>query len=347
MLNQRIPVTLLTGFLGSGKTTLLNRILTAPQSKRYAVVVNEFGEAGIDLDLLTTTDEELFEMNNGCVCCTVRGDLVRTLHRLLACGDSFSGVIIETTGLAHPGPVAQTLFVDPELQTRFYLDSIVTLVDSLHIDQALASGSEAEEQLAFADQIILNKVSLVDSDRLEQVRQTIARYNHRAPVFETDYAQVPMSQLMGVGSFDLAQIELHDPHFCDPQHADHNHDEHCGHDDFAHHHDVAIGSVLLQSARPIDAERLYRWLSEFLAQHGATVLRVKGIISAAGEDRQLVLQAVHKLMEGDFKQPWGKLKRSSRLVFIGRDLDKAALMAGFQACEVDEQHAPSSHHSLI
>lgn len=335
MLNQRIPVTLLTGFLGSGKTTLLNRILTEPHGERYAVVVNEFGEAGIDLDLLTTTDEELFEMNNGCVCCTVRGDLVRTLHSLLARGDDFTGVIIETTGLANPGPVAQTLFVDAELQTRFYLDSIVTLVDSRHLEQALASGSEAEEQLAFADQIVLNKVSLVTPDELQKVRQTIARFNHRAPILATDYAQVPLAQLMGRGSFDLAQIELHDPHFRAPP--EHVHDEHCAHDHdevFAGQHDAAIGSVLLQSTHPIDAERLYHWLSDYLAQQGEKVLRVKGIISAAGDDRQLVLQAVHKLLEGDFKRPWGDTERQSRLVLIGRDLDKAALTADFQACEV-------------
>lgn len=333
MLKPRIPVTLLTGFLGAGKTTLLNRILTEPHGERYAVVVNEFGEAGIDLDLLTTTDEELFEMSNGCVCCTVRGDLVRTLHQLLARGDAFTGVIIETTGLANPGPVAQTLFVDPELQTRFYLDSIVTVVDSLHLEQALASGSEAEEQLAFADQIVLNKRSLVSAERLDQVRHLIQRYNHRAPIHETDYAELPLQQLMGVGSFDLAQIELHDPHFREAPH-DHVHDEHCEHhhDAFADHHDVAITSVLLQSTEAMDAERLYHWLSDHLAQHGEQVLRVKGIIHAQGEDRQLVVQAVHQLMEGDFKRPWGDAERTSRLVLIGRDLDEQTLVNGFQAC---------------
>lgn len=345
MSDERLPVTLLTGYLGAGKTTLLNRILSEQHGQRYAVIVNEFGEVGIDLDLVMSSDEELFEMNNGCVCCTVRGDLIRTLHSLLGRGHQFDAVIIETTGLADPGPVAQTFFVDPDLQSRFYLDSITTLVDAVHLDDALRRGSEAEEQLAFADQIVLNKVSSVTEEQLQNVEQTIRQRNPFSPIHRTDYAAVPLSDILGQGSFDLSRIEARDPHFVNPPHGapGHVHDEHCDHDhehdhhhEHGHQHDSAITSVVVRSDQPMDAEKLYHWLNDYLAQYGQDILRAKGIIHAAGEDRKLVFQAVHMMLEGDFQKSWGDAPRQTQMVFIGRDLDASALQAGLDACAVTE-----------
>jgi G3E family GTPase len=337
--DKRIPVTVLTGYLGAGKTTLLNRILSEPHGRRYAVIVNEFGETGIDGDLIVGADEELFEMNNGCICCTVRGDLIRTLHELLAKGGSFDAIIIETTGLADPGPVVQTFFVDHFLQASTVLDSVTTLVDARHIGLRLADSREAREQIAFADQIVLNKTDLASETELAAVEARIKAINPLAPILRARRADVPLDQLIGRGGFDLARIVSLEPAFLQDDDHGHVHDEHCGHPHHEHHHDHQhdsdIGTVALQSGRPLDGDKISAWLNALVASKGADILRAKGIIAVAGDERQLVFQSVHMLLEGDFQRPWrAGESRVSRLVFIGRNLDRALLAAGFERCIV-------------
>jgi G3E family GTPase len=332
----RIPVTVLTGYLGAGKTTLLNRILSEPHGRRYAVIVNEFGEVGIDNDLIVSADEELFEMNNGCICCTVRGDLIRTLHGLLAGGRQFDAIIIETTGLADPGPVVQTFFVDHHLQARTVLDSVTTLVDARHVLQRLADSREAAEQIAFADQIILNKVELASEDELRAIEARLKAINPLAPVLRAERANVPLGRVLGRAAFDIERIVSLEPDFL--QGGDgHVHDEHCGHGHHDHRHDHrhddAIASISLRSDQPMDGQRIGDWLSALVASKGADLLRSKGIIDVAGDDRRLVFQSVHMLLEGDYQRPWKPGEaRFSRLVFIGRDLDRGLLEAGFRRC---------------
>ncbi|MDB5945681.1 MAG: cobalamin synthesis protein [Ramlibacter sp.] len=354
---QRVPVTVLTGYLGAGKTTLLNRILREDHGRRYAVIVNEFGEIGIDGDLIMSTDEELFEMNNGCVCCTVRGDLIRTLQGLLQKGGSdarpFDAIIVETTGLADPGPVAQTFFMDPLLHAATVLDSITTLVDARHIGLRLDDSREAVEQIAFADQIVLNKTELVDARELDAVEARLRRINPMAPIHRTQRAGVPLESILGRGGFDLARIESLEPGFLadtGQQAQPHVHDEHCGHDHECHDHhansdgapralvadhfhDDGIASVCLSSHHTMDREAVSRWLQALVASQGTQILRLKGIFDVQGEPRKLVVQGVHMLLEGDLQRPWTPQEpRTSRLVLIGRGLDRAVLQSAFEAC---------------
>ena len=368
MSDTRIPVTVLTGYLGAGKTTLLNRILSEDHGHRYAVIVNEFGEVGIDHELITRqraapgagdlageraaqgaklgvdvlhSNEELFEMNNGCICCTVRGDLIRTLHTLLLRPDKFDAILVETTGLADPGPVAQTFFVDPQLREKTRLDSITTLVDARHITAQLASSREAVEQVAFADQIVLNKTDLTDEAGLLAVEAALRRINPLASLQRAHRSRVALATVMGRGGFDLQRIVALEPDFLQPAHgaAGHVHDEHCGHepDHFQNHHDhshdAGITSVSLQSTRPMSAEHVQQWLASLVATQGADILRSKGIVNVADDERRMVFQSVHRVLEGDWQRPWrADEPRHSRLVFIGRKLDAKALQAGFDAC---------------
>ena len=348
-LAERIPVTVLTGYLGAGKTTLLNRILREDHGRRYAVIVNEFGEIGIDGELIIGAEEELFEMNNGCICCTVRGDLIRTLHMLLrrtAAGDrSFDAIIVETTGLADPGPVAQTFFVDPFLHERTVLDSVTTVVDARHIGLRLADSREAAAQVAFADQILLNKIDLISKPQLLQVQARLRRINSLAPIHCVRDADVALDLVLGRGGFDLGRIGSLHPLFAEScGHASHEHDEHCRHGAngpggpgqapaYGHVHDEDIRSVSLISERPMDPSAITRWLEQLLAAQGQDILRVKGIIDLQGEPRRLVVQAVHMLLDGDLQRPWKPDEpRRSRMVFIGRKLNGPALQAGFDAC---------------
>lgn len=337
---NRIPVTVLTGYLGAGKTTLLNRILSEDHGHRYAVIVNEFGEVGIDNDLIVGTDEELFEMNNGCICCTVRGDLIRTMHTLLDRSDvsrrPFDAIVVETTGLADPGPVAQTFFVDPMLHSRVELDSVTTVVDAKHILLRLGDSREAQEQIAFADQIVLNKTELVSAEELLHIEARIRDINPLAPVHRAHRSNVALDKVLGRGGFDLDRIVSLEPNFLDPVHGapGHVHEEHCEHDHRADHvHDEDVHSVSLAAHIPMDAEKVSEWLTHLTQTRGPDILRAKGIIDVKGDDRRLVFQAVHMLLEGDFQRQWkvGEA-RYSRLVFIGRHLDREALQAQFGAC---------------
>ncbi len=350
---SQIPVTVLTGYLGAGKTTLLNRILSEDHGKRYAVIVNEFGEIGIDNDLIVDTDEEVFEMNNGCVCCTVRGDLIRVLSGLMKRKGRFDAVIVETTGLADPGPVAQTFFVDDEIKSKTRLDSVTTVVDAKHVLSRIADSREAREQIAFADQIVLNKTDLVSESELRVVEGRLRALNPLAPIRRAVRSDVPLDTIMGQGGFDLDRIVDLSPEFLNPGHGEpgHVHDDHCEHEHHHHDHDhdhahqdqthhghahagaEDIRGVSLSAERPLDGGKFTAWLDRLLAEQGPDILRAKGIIDVQGEDKRLVFQAVHMILEGDLQRDWGADERRwSRAVFIGRNLDEAKLRAGFESC---------------
>jgi G3E family GTPase len=453
---DRVPVTVLTGFLGSGKTTLLNRILSENHGKRIAVIENEFGEVGVDHQLVIGAEEELFETNNGCICCTVRGDLLRILGQLLKRRDRFDYVMIETTGMADPGPVAQTFFLDDDLKSQFVLDAIVTLIDAKHIEQHLDAMKEPGEQAAFADVILLNKTDLVAPADLERIERRLRAINRSAKIFRTQNANVPIQKVLNVGAFDLDRALAVDGNFLEPQypfewagvyqlaagpytlrtgaevhaHHAHAHDEHdhsghshagglgiailpaagasadaltaqiepavrafaqepttvdCGatlrasglqriavdHDGshfelvietpgayaifcehapvefnlrldgqkplaeraFAsHHHDEEIASVGIADQRELDPKKVNDWLSYLLQSRGADIFRMKGVMNLRGEDRRYVFHGVHMMFDGQLEKPWGARPRQSSLVFIGRNLDRQELEAGFHSC---------------
>jgi G3E family GTPase len=315
----QIPVTVLTGYLGAGKTTLLNRILSENHGKKYAVVINEFGELGVDNDLVVDADEEVFEMNNGCICCTVRGDLIRIVGQLVKRKGRLDGIIIETTGLADPSPVAQTFFVDDQIKATSRLDAIVTVVDAKHLLARLEDSHEAEEQVAFADVIVLNKTDLVTPEELDGVEARIRSINKSARVMRAQKANVPLAELLDRGSFDLSRILKMEPDFLS------------GEDD--HEHDDAVTSVSLTLDAPLDMERFNHWIGALLMQRGQDLLRTKGILHFAGDDERFAFQAVHMIADADYIGPWKPGDpRQSRIVFIGRGLNRPQLRRGFEAC---------------
>ena len=318
--DTQIPVTVLTGYLGAGKTTLLNRILSEQHGKKYAVVINEFGELGVDNDLVVDADEEVFEMNNGCICCTVRGDLIRIVGGLMKRRGKFDGIIIETTGLANPAPVAQTFFVDDNVRTRTRLDAIVTVVDAKNLLARLEDSSEAEEQVAFADVIILNKTDLVTADELDAVEARIRTINRFARIHRTTRSAVAITEVLDQGAFDLNRVLEREPEFLENTEHEHNDD---------------IASMSFEAARPIDPEKFNQWISQLLQEKGQDLLRTKGILHYPGETRRFAFQAVHMIADGDFigGAPAGA-DAKSKLVFIGRNLNRPQLRRGFEACQV-------------
>jgi G3E family GTPase len=319
-MSTQVPVTVLTGYLGAGKTTLLNRILTEQHGKRYAVIVNEFGEIGIDNDLVVDTDEEVFEMNNGCICCTVRGDLIRILGGLMKRKEKFDAILVETTGLADPSPVVQTFLVDDDVKARTRLDSVTTVIDAKHILLRLKDSKEAHEQVAFADQIVLNKTDLVTPEELARVERVIRQINPIAPIHRTQRCAIELDKVLDQGAFDLSRALDLEPHLLDA-------DEH------DHEHEIDIQSVSLSSTQPLDANRVTAWLQGLLQQKGQDILRMKGILDVRNRNERLVFQAIHMVMEGDFQRPWKEgEKRYSRIVFIGRNLDEDELQRGFAGC---------------
>jgi G3E family GTPase len=335
---SKIPVTVLTGYLGAGKTTLLNRILSENHGKKYAVIVNEFGEIGIDNDLIIGADEEVFEMNNGCVCCTVRGDLVRILDGLMKRKGKFDAIIVETTGLADPAPVAQTFFVDEDVQAHARLDAVVTVADAKWLSDRLKDAPEAKNQIAFADVIVLNKTDLVSKAELNEVEARIRAINPYAKLHRTERCQVELSDVLERGAFDLDRILEIEPDFLDAgddhdHHHDHDHDHSHSHGGLKHYHDEDMQSLSLRSDKPLDANVFMPWLQGLVAAEGQKILRSKGILSFQGDDDRFVFQGVHMMLEGDHQRAWkdGE-KRESRLVFIGRELPEQAIRDGFESC---------------
>jgi len=316
----QVPVTVLTGYLGAGKTTLLNRILTENHGGKYAVIINEFGELGVDNDLVVDTDEEVFEMNNGCICCTVRGDLIRIIGGLMKRRTKFDGIIIETTGLADPAPVAQTFFVDDAVRAKTRLDAVVTVVDAKFLPARLADSHEAAEQIAFADVIVLNKTDLVTPEELADVEARIRQINKFARIHHATKANVPIADILNQGAFDLQRVLAREPDFLT---------------DDDHEHSEDVGSVSFEAKQPLDPEKFGAWMGPLLAQHGQDMLRTKGILAYAGEERRFAFQAVHMMADGAFIGPWKEGEpHVSRIVFIGRNLSRPQLRRGFESCQV-------------
>ena len=320
--DQMVPVTILTGFLGSGKTTLLNRILKEDHGHRIAVIENEFGEVGVDSEIIESSDEQIVEMNNGCICCTVRGDLIKILGTLKdrrVKGElKFDRVVIETTGMADPGPVAQTFFTDEDIGNYYLLDSIITLVDAKHAPQQLDEFHEAQEQVGFADRILMSKTDLVSDEEVQELTARVKRMNPRAPVKKVHFGNAPIGEVLDIRGFNLNAILELDPEFLTDTHHEH-HDE--------------VESFVFKSDKPFDGDKLEQFLSGMIQVYGPDLLRYKGVLWMKGKPQRVVFQGVHMMMGGDMGKPWAKgEKKSSTLVFIGKKLPKDLFLAGLEQC---------------
>ena len=318
----RIPVTILTGFLGVGKTTLLNRILHEQHGQRIAVIENEFGEAGIDGDLLIQADEQIVEMNNGCICCTVRGDLVRILGELSQKSETgelqFQRVIIETTGLADPAPVAQTFFVEQDVRNNYILDAIITVVDAVHGMQQLDEHHEAQEQVGFADRLLLSKTDLVNVEEVQILSARIRQINPRAPIKQVDFGKTELADILDIKGFDLDEILKIEPDFLE---------------DVSHEHDDDISSFVFRSDKPFVLEKLEVFMGAMIEIYGTQLLRYKGILNIEGDEKRTIFQGVHMLMGGELGSAWKpKEKRESVMVFIGKDLPRDIFEKGLSLC---------------
>jgi G3E family GTPase len=320
--DNMVPVTILTGFLGAGKTTLLNRILKEDHGQRIAVIENEFGESGVDGEILERTEEQIVEMNNGCICCTVRGDLIRILGDLKEKREGgklkFDRVVIETTGMADPGPVAQTFFTDEEIGNYYLLDSILTVVDAKHAPKQLDEFHEAQEQVGFADRILMSKTDLVSEGEVESLSKRLKRMNPRAPIKKVNFGNAPIAEVLDIRGFNLNAILELDPEFLTDSHHEH-HDE--------------VESFVFKSDKPFDGTKLEQFLSGMIQVYGPDLLRYKGVLWMKGKPQRVVFQGVHMMMGGDMGKTWAKgEKKSSTLVFIGKKLPKDLFIAGLEEC---------------
>jgi G3E family GTPase len=341
----KIPVTVLTGYLGAGKTTLLNRILSEPHGQKYAVIVNEFGEIGIDNELVVGADEEVFEMNNGCVCCTVRGDLIRIIDGLMRRKGKFDAIIVETTGLADPAPVAQTFFMDDAVGQKAKLDAVVTVADAKWLKDRLRDAPEAKNQIAFADVILLNKTDLVSEADLREVEARIRGINPYAKVHKTERCAIPLPEVLGRNAFDLDRILDIEPDFLGANDHGHDHDHHHDHDHDHHHHDhhdhgglkhyhdEDMQSLSIKTDKPLDPDKFFPWVQNLVAKDGQSILRSKGILAFKDDPDRFVFQGVHMILDGDHQRPWKDDEaRQSRIVFIGRNLPEEKIREGFAGC---------------
>jgi len=338
-------VTVLTGYLGAGKTTLLNRILSEPHGQKFAVIVNEFGEIGIDNDLVVGAEEEVFEMNNGCICCTVRGDLIRIIDGLMRRKGKFDAIIVETTGLADPAPVAQTFFIDPEIGRKTKLDAVVTVADAKWLKDRLRDAPEAKNQIAFADVILINKTDLVTEPELREIEARIRAINPYARLHRTERCSVPIAEVLHRNAFDLDRILDIEPRFLDTGNDGHGHDHvhehehgdahahHHEHGGLAHYHDEDMQSLSLRSDKALDPDKFFPWIRNLVAQEGAKILRTKGILAFKDDPQRFAFQGVHMMLDGDHQRDWRAGEpRESRLVFIGRELPERMIRDGFAEC---------------
>jgi G3E family GTPase len=335
-----IPATIVTGFLGSGKTTLLKRVLTEAHGQKIAVIENEFGDENIDNEILVhDTREQIIQLNNGCVCCTIREDLRTTLADLAEKKRKgelvFDRVVIETTGLADPGPVAQTFFMDDEIAETYLLDSILTLVDAKHAEHTLDTRQEARRQIGFADQIFISKTDLVDDEALQALVHRVRHMNPRAPQTKAHFGEVPIADVFDLRGFNLnAKLDI-DPDFLkadEHDHRDHDHGEHCDHPHH-HAHDDDVKSFVFRSERPFNAAKLEDFLGAIVQVYGPKMLRYKGVLYMKGTDRKVIFQGVHQLMGSDMGPKWAPgEKKNTKMVFIGLDLPKDVFQQGLEQC---------------